>query len=169
MALLLGLHSRMFSGFRSQWMMLSSGVARNSSAVHNCWANFRVRFKETPLKFVFRNKSYRLYDNISNTKQRWFRNMKCRFKCTEKRNTFRFLFKIEGMHCMQRFWNDIKELNRLLTYIVFHLCVMFVHELEKPYFNLSLIQKGLLVLDNLNCYPLLLSSVVSFYNLKKCQ
>lgn len=70
MALLLGLHSRMFSGFRSQWMMLSSGVARNRSAVHNCWANFRVRFKETPLKFVFRNKSYRLYDNISNTKQR---------------------------------------------------------------------------------------------------
>ncbi len=92
MALLLGLHSRMFSGFRSQWMMLSSGVARNSSAVHNCWANFRVRFKETPLKFVFRNKSYRLYDNISNTKQRWFRNMKCRFKCTEKRNTFRYFF-----------------------------------------------------------------------------
>lgn len=91
MALLLGLHSRMFSGFRSQWMMLSSGVARNSSAVHNCWANFRVRFKETPLKFVFRNKSYKLYDSISNTKQRWFRNMKCRFKCTEERNIRTFI------------------------------------------------------------------------------
>lgn len=51
-------------------MILSSGVARNSSAVQSCWANFRVRFKETPLKFVFRNKSYKLYDNISNTKQR---------------------------------------------------------------------------------------------------
>ncbi len=32
MALRFGLQSRMFSGFRSQWMMLSSGVARNSSA-----------------------------------------------------------------------------------------------------------------------------------------
>lgn len=51
-------------------MMLSSGVARNSNAVQSCWANFRVRFKETPLKFVFLNKSYRLYDSISNTKQR---------------------------------------------------------------------------------------------------
>ncbi|TNN59868.1 hypothetical protein EYF80_029917 [Liparis tanakae] len=35
------LYRRMFSGFRSQWMMLSSGVARKSSAVHSCWANFR--------------------------------------------------------------------------------------------------------------------------------
>lgn len=30
---LLGLHSRMFSGFRSQWMIDSSGVARNNNAV----------------------------------------------------------------------------------------------------------------------------------------
>lgn len=33
MADLLGLHSRMFSGFRSQWMIDSSGVARNNNAV----------------------------------------------------------------------------------------------------------------------------------------
>lgn len=33
MADLLGLHSSMFSGFRSQWMIDSSGVARNNSAV----------------------------------------------------------------------------------------------------------------------------------------
>lgn len=35
MADLLGLHSRMFSGFRSQWMIDSSGVARNNNAVGN--------------------------------------------------------------------------------------------------------------------------------------
>lgn len=34
MADLLGLHSRMFSGFRSQWMIDSSGVARNNNALH---------------------------------------------------------------------------------------------------------------------------------------
>lgn len=33
MADLLGLHSRIFSGFRSQWMIDNSGVARNNKAV----------------------------------------------------------------------------------------------------------------------------------------
>lgn len=33
MADLLGLHSRIFSGFRSQWIIDSSGVARNNNAV----------------------------------------------------------------------------------------------------------------------------------------
>lgn len=33
MADLLGLHNRMFSGFRSQWMIDNSGVARNNNAV----------------------------------------------------------------------------------------------------------------------------------------
>lgn len=56
-ALLLGLHKRIFSGFKSQWIMLSSGVAKNNNAVHNCWANFLVKFSDTPLKFVFLNKS----------------------------------------------------------------------------------------------------------------
>lgn len=60
MADLLGLQSRMFSGLRSQWMMLSSGVARKSSAVHSCWANLRVRFRDTPRKLVFLSRSYRL-------------------------------------------------------------------------------------------------------------
>lgn len=59
-ALRLGLHKRMFSGLRSQCMMFSSGVARNSSAVHSCWANLRVKLRDTPRKFVFRNKSYKL-------------------------------------------------------------------------------------------------------------
>lgn len=85
MALLLGLQRRMFSGFRSQWMMLSSGVARKSSAVHSCWANFRVRLSETPRKLVFRSRSYKLYDSISNTRQRWLRNMKWRFRWTAKK------------------------------------------------------------------------------------
>lgn len=101
MALLLGLQRRMFSGFRSQWMMLSSGVAKKSSAVHSCWANFRVRLSETPRKLVFRRRSYRLYESISNTRQRWLRNMKCRFRCTVEKdivqvsqrqeNTFNYL------------------------------------------------------------------------------
>jgi hypothetical protein len=33
--------------------MFSSGVERNNRAVHSCWANFLVRFNETPRKFVF--------------------------------------------------------------------------------------------------------------------
>jgi len=52
-----GLQSRMFSGLRSQWIMLSSGDARNSSAVHSCWANLHVRFSETPRKLVLRSRS----------------------------------------------------------------------------------------------------------------
>lgn len=82
MALLLGLQRRMFSGFRSQWMMLSSGVARKRSAVHSCWANFRVRLSDTPRKLVFRSRSYKLYESISNTRQRWLRNMKWRLRWT---------------------------------------------------------------------------------------
>lgn len=35
MADLLGLQRRMFSGFRSQWMIDSSGVAKNNNAVSN--------------------------------------------------------------------------------------------------------------------------------------
>ena len=57
MALLLGLQSKMFSGFRSQWMTLISGVERNSRAVHSCWANLRVRLRETPRKLVLRSSS----------------------------------------------------------------------------------------------------------------
>ena len=74
----------MFSGLRSQWIILSSGVERNSNAVHNCWANLRVRLSETPRKLVLRNKSYRLYDSSSNTKHRWLRHMKWRFNRTVK-------------------------------------------------------------------------------------
>jgi len=76
-ALLLGLHNKMFSGFKSQWIIFSSGVDRYSKAVHICWANFLVRFNETPLKFVFLSKSYKLYDKSSKTKHKWFLYMKC--------------------------------------------------------------------------------------------
>ena len=60
MADLFGLHKRMFSGLRSQWIILSSGVDRKSRAVQSCWANLRVKLSETPRKLVFRNRSYRL-------------------------------------------------------------------------------------------------------------
>jgi len=63
--------------------MLSSGVARNNNAVHSCCANFLVKFNDTPRKFVFRKRSYRLYDNSSNTKHKWFLNIKCLLSFTE--------------------------------------------------------------------------------------
>jgi len=79
---LLGLHKRIFSGLRSQWIMLSSGVERNSKAVQSCCANLRVRFRDTPRKLVLRSRSYRLYDSNSKTRHRWLRHMKCRFSFT---------------------------------------------------------------------------------------
>ena len=48
MAERLGLQRRMFSGLRSQWMMPRSGRDKKASAVHNCCANFRVKFNDTP-------------------------------------------------------------------------------------------------------------------------
>lgn len=33
------------------------GVLKNKSAVHSCWANFRVKLSETPRKFVLRSRS----------------------------------------------------------------------------------------------------------------
>lgn len=81
----LGLQRRIFSGFKSQCIILSSGVERNNRAVHNCWANLRVKFNETPRKLVFRSKSYKLYDSNSNTKHKWLRHIKCRFSLTENR------------------------------------------------------------------------------------
>ena len=86
MAERLGLQRRMFSGLRSQWMMDSSGVDRKSSAVQSCCANLRVRFSETPRKLVLRSRSYRLYDSSSNTRHRWLRHIKCRFKRTANKN-----------------------------------------------------------------------------------
>jgi hypothetical protein len=71
-----GCLSSTFSGFRSQWIMSTSGRAKNAKLCKSCLANFLVRFKEIPLNFVFRNKSYRLYDNISKTMHWWFRNIK---------------------------------------------------------------------------------------------
>lgn len=79
---LLGLHKRIFSGLRSQWIMLSSGVDRNSKAVHSCCANLRVKLRDTPRKLVLRSKSYKLYDSNSKTRHRWLRHMKCRFSFT---------------------------------------------------------------------------------------
>lgn len=59
------------------------GWLRNSSAVHNCCANLRVRLSDTPLKLVLRSRSYKLYDNSSNTRHRWFRHIKWHFSFTE--------------------------------------------------------------------------------------
>lgn len=67
-ALLLGYLSRTFSGFRSQWTISTSSLARNCSAFRMCLANFRTRFSDTPRKCVFRSRSYRLKDSISNTR-----------------------------------------------------------------------------------------------------
>jgi hypothetical protein len=57
MALRLGLQRRMFSGFRSQWMIFISGEERKRRAVAICCANFRVKLSETPRKLVLRSRS----------------------------------------------------------------------------------------------------------------
>lgn len=162
MALLLGLQRRMFSGFRSQWMMLSSGVARKSSAVHSCWANFRVRLSETPRKLVFRSRSYKLYDSISNTRQRWFRNMKCRFRWTAGNQFVTVLVEYRKWFSRVSYNSSEKQ----ITDVVFHLGIMFVHQLQEAHFYLGLIEKSFLVLDDLNGDPFLLDPVIRFHNLK---
>jgi len=53
----LGLQRSTFSGFRSQWMMESSGEERKSRVEASCWPNFLVRLRETPRKLVFLSKS----------------------------------------------------------------------------------------------------------------
>lgn len=68
-----------------QWRTFSSGWERKSNADNNCKANLRVKFSDTPRKFVLRNKSYKLYDNNSKTRHRWLRNVKCRFNFTRER------------------------------------------------------------------------------------
>lgn len=55
----------------------------------------------------------------------------------------------------------------LLTYVVFHFGVMFVHELKESHFYLGLIQKSLLVLYDFNGNPFLLHTIICFYNLKE--
>ena len=60
MALRFGWRSRMFSGFKSQWMIATSGRARNASAWRICFANLRTRFSDTPWNCVFFSSSYKL-------------------------------------------------------------------------------------------------------------
>ena len=55
-----GCRSRMFSGLRSQWMTETSRSVRKQSALRICLPNLRIRFNETPLNVVCRNRSYRL-------------------------------------------------------------------------------------------------------------
>jgi hypothetical protein len=64
----LGCLSKMFSGFRSQWMMSTSGRAKNDNAFNTCLANLRIKFNETPPNCVFLSNSYRFNDSISNTR-----------------------------------------------------------------------------------------------------
>jgi hypothetical protein len=94
-----------------QWRTLSSGCDRKSNADNNCNANLRVKLSDTPRKFVLRNKSYKLYDNNSNTRHKWLRNVKCRFNLTlkTKRRFFNyFLF----------FWLNTYRCNHYYQYHV---------------------------------------------------
>lgn len=52
-----------------------------------------------------------------------------------------------------------------LTYVVLHLRVMLVHELQQPQLYLRLVQEGLLVLDDLDGHQLLGLVIVCFYHL----
>lgn len=52
-----------------------------------------------------------------------------------------------------------------ITYVVLHLCIMLVHELQEPYFDLCLVQESLFILYDLNGNPLLLQAVIGLHNL----
>lgn len=58
-------------------------------------------------------------------------------------------------------------MSRKLTNVVLHLCVMFVHELQQAQLNLSLVQEGFFVFDDLDGYPFLLMVVIGFYHLNQ--
>lgn len=130
----LGLHSNMFSGFRSQCIMFSSGVLRNRRAVHSCCANLRVRFSETPRKFVFLNRSYRLYDSSSKTRHRWLRHIKWRLSLTVDDNRERQRER-ERKFSFRAFGFKLHS----LTDIVFVFSIRTIHHLEQFDFNLCLI------------------------------
>ena len=52
-----------------------------------------------------------------------------------------------------------------LTYVVLHLCVMLVHQLQQPQLNLGLVQEGLFVLDDLDGHQLLGLMIIGFHHL----
>lgn len=52
-----------------------------------------------------------------------------------------------------------------LTYVVLHLCVVLVHQLQQPQLNLGLVQEGFLVLDDLNGHQLLGLMVIGLHHL----
>lgn len=52
-----------------------------------------------------------------------------------------------------------------LTYVVLHLRVMPVHQLQQPQLNLRLVQEGLFVLDDLDGHQLLSLVVIRFHHL----
>ena len=54
----------------------------------------------------------------------------------------------------------------VLTYVVLHLGVVFVHELQQSQLYLGLVQEGFLVLDDLDGHPLLLVVVICFHHLR---
>lgn len=51
------------------------------------------------------------------------------------------------------------------TYVIFHLGVMLIHQLQEAEFNLCLIQKCLFVLDDLDGNPFLFVMVVRLHHL----
>lgn len=52
-----------------------------------------------------------------------------------------------------------------LTYVVLHLCVMLVHQLQQPQLDLGLVQEGLFVLDDLDGHQLLRLMVIGLHHL----
>lgn len=52
-----------------------------------------------------------------------------------------------------------------LTYVVLHLRVMLVHQLQQPQLNLGLVQEGLFVLDDLDGHQLLGLMIIGFHHL----
>lgn len=53
-----------------------------------------------------------------------------------------------------------------LTYVVFHLGVVLVHQLQQPQLNLGLVQEGLFVLDDLDGHQFLGLMIIGFHHLQ---
>ena len=72
MALRFGLHNSMFSGFRSQWIILSSGVARNSNAAIKVQINFTKFSWELHMISIFLTKKLFYHSSLINSEIIYF-------------------------------------------------------------------------------------------------
>ena len=162
-----GLHKRIFSGLRSQCMIFNSGHDKNSSAVAICWANFLVKLSDTPRKLVFLNKSYRLYDNSSNTKHKWFRHMKWCFSFTTwylSSLSVRFIVSksLTSIWAWKKTFIVMRMTNRLWSLYIFLLRSLYTSRKRK-----YLVQKWFFVFDDFYSDMTLLFGVESFNDLAK--